>query len=149
MLLLSGSGCWVERCAWRIMCLVESVSLPRPQLRQKPCSCGQALHGTRSLWWSHGLIKPLFYFSFFLCFFPCLTYTLFVFVPCYSTISFPRPLPNLWTRWNEPISCQASAIGYRDHRRRSKGFTCYWMCRYNSQKSHVSVLLFTLFISCP
>lgn len=64
MLLLSGSqAAESERYAWRLLCLVDSVPLPRSQLRQKPRSCVQALHGMRSLWWVlDGLINPLFIF---------------------------------------------------------------------------------------
>lgn len=139
MLLLSGSqAAERERYAWRLLCLLDSCPLPRSQLRQKPRSCVQALHGMRSLWWVlDGLINPLFILSFPLplmfssAFFSAAPAFPYVF-PLPPLPSYPHPLLNLWTREAELISCQAAASGYCVHCHRVKGVLGFWVCHYST-----------------
>lgn len=150
-----------ERYARKPLCVVDSVLLTRSQLCQKPGSCGQALHGMRSLWWSWTASLTLFSFSSFLSL--PLSHSLLL-----SSLLLPPflmashyllslrlliPFQNLWTREAELISCQAAASGYCVHCHRVKGFLGFWACHYSTQHqqhySVYSVSLPTLHYSVP
>ena len=135
-------------CAWKILSLALGHSCAR-----SPRSCGRALHGIRSLWWSWTGSLTLFTVSSFLSlpllyslsalFFCSVVSRSFL---CLSTPPPPlfisSPPSNLWTREAELISCQAAASGYCTHCHRMKGFLGYWVCHHSSHWQRYSVLLY-------